>query len=90
MKDLIKTILQIINKIYTNDTNESIYTIYEKSEMEYLLEKCKLLECILDNQYFSNLVSDLETNIEYNKESIYIYDILNSLKLYFNSIIQTT
>jgi hypothetical protein len=82
MKDIIKTILKIIEKIHKD--NESILVIYDKNEVDYLLEKCKLLEDMIDNQYFSNLVSDLEINIEHNIESIYIYDILNSLKLYFN------
>lgn len=87
MKDLVKTILKIINKICTKDHNEGMYIIYDKDDMDYLLEKCKLLEYTLDNQYFTNLVSDLETNVEYNTESIYIYNILNSLKLYFNHLI---
>mgnify|MGYP001039473053 FL=1 len=84
MKDLVKSILEIINKICTTDSNEGMNIIYDKDDMDYLLEKCKLLEYTLDNQYFTNLVSDLETNIEYNTESIYIYNILTSLKLYFN------
>ena len=83
MKDLVKSILEIINKICTTDSNEGMNIIYDKDDMDYLLEKCKLLEYTLDNQYFTNLVSDLETNIEYNTESIYIYNILTSLKLYF-------
>ena len=79
MKDLVKSILDIINKICTTDSNEGMNIIYDKDDMDYLLEKCKLLEYTLDNQYFTNLVSDLETNIEYNTESIYIYNILTSL-----------
>jgi hypothetical protein len=88
MKDLVKSILEIINKICTTDSNEGMNIIYDKDDMDYLLEKCKLLEYTLDNQYFTNLVSDLETNIEYNTESIYIYNILTSLKLYFNHSIK--
>ena len=88
MKDLVKSILDIINKICTTDSNEGMNIIYDKDDMDYLLEKCKLLEYTLDNQYFTNLVSDLETNIEYNTESIYIYNILTSLKLYFNHSIK--
>lgn len=88
MKDLVKSILEIINKICTTDSNEGTNIIYDKDDMDYLLEKCKLLEYTLDNQYFTNLVSDLETNIEYNAESIYIYNILTSLKLYFNHSIK--
>ena len=74
---------EIINKICTYDSDDSMDIIYYKGEIDYLLEKCKLLEYTLDNQYFTNLVSDLETNIESNTESIYIYDILHSLKLFF-------
>lgn len=88
MKDLVKSILKIINNINsTIDTNKDINFLYDQNEIEYLMEQCKLLEEDLDNQYFSNLVSDLEDNIEYNTESIYIYNILDSIKKYFNHIL---
>lgn len=86
MQDIIKTILRNIDIIHTNDYNDSIYIVYDKNEIDHLLEKCKLLERIINNQYFSNLVSDLETNIEHNMESIYTHNILNLIKLYFNQI----
>jgi hypothetical protein len=86
MKDLVKTILEILNKMYTKGYNEGMYNTYDKDDIDYLLEKCKLLECTLDNQYFSNLVSNLEANIEHNIESIYVYDILNSLEVFIKSV----
>jgi hypothetical protein len=91
MKDLVKSILKVINNVnstidMSKDDNKPLNFIYDKNEIDYLLEQCKLLEFTLDNQYFSNLVSDLEDNLEYNIESIYIYNILNSIKKYFNHI----
>jgi hypothetical protein len=91
MKDLVKSILKVINNVnstidMSKDVNKPLNFIYDKNEIDYLLEQCKLLEFTLDNQYFSNLVSDLEDNLEYNIESIYIYNILNSIKKYFNHI----
>lgn len=92
MKDLVKSILKVINNVNSTintskDDNKPLNFIYDKNEIDYLIEQCKLLELTLDNQYFSNLVSDLEDNIEYNTESIYIYNILNSIKKYFNHIL---
>ena len=91
MKDLVNSILKVINNVnstidMSKDDNKPLNFIYDKNEIDYLLEQCKLLEFTLDNQYFSNLVSDLEDNLEYNIESIYIYNILNSIKKYFNHI----
>ena len=87
MKDLVKSILKVINNVNdTIDINKDVLNfIYDKNEMDYLLEQCKLLEFTLDNQHFSNLVSDLEDNIEYNIDSIYTYNILNSIKKYFTN-----
>ena len=78
MKDLVKSILKVINNVnstidMSKDDNKPLNFIYDKNEIDYLLEQCKLLEFTLDNQYFSNLVSDLEDNLEYNIESIYTY-----------------
>lgn len=92
MKDLVKSILKVINNVNSTidmnkDDSEALNIIYDKNEIDYLIEQCKLLELTLDNQHFSNLVSDLEYNIEYNIESIYIYNILNSIKKYFNHIL---
>lgn len=92
MKDLIKSILKVINNVNGTidtgkDDNKPLNFIYDKNEIDYLIEQCKLLELTLDNQHFSNLVSDLEDNIEYNTESFYIYNILNSIKKYFNHIL---
>ena len=92
MKDLVKSILKVINNANSTidinkDDNKPLNFIYDKNELDYLLEQCKLLEFTLDNQHFSNLVSDLEDNIEYNTESIYIYNILHSIKKYFNHIL---
>lgn len=89
MKDLVKSIIKVINNVNsTIDINKDASNfIYDKNEIDYLIEQCKLLELTLDNEYFSNLVSDLEDNIEYNIESIYIYNILNSIKKYFNHIL---
>lgn len=87
MNDLVKSILKIINN--SMDINKDDYNvlnfIYDKNEMDYLIEQCKLLELELDNQHFSDLVSDLEYNIEYNIDSIYTYNVLNSIKKYFNN-----
>jgi len=92
MKDLVKSILKVINNVNrtidtSKDDDKPLNFIYDKNEIDYLIEQCKLLELTLDNQHFSNLVSDLEDNIEYNTESIYIYNILNSIKKYFNHIL---
>lgn len=92
MKDIVKSILKVIYNVnstidMSKDDNKPLNFIYDKNEIDYLIEQCKLLELTLDNQYFSNLVSDLEDNIEYNTESIYIYNILNSIKKYFNHIL---
>jgi hypothetical protein len=87
MKDLVKSILKVINNINNSiDINNKVLNfIYDKNEMDYLIEQCKLLELELDNQHFSDLISDLEVNIEYNIDSIYTYNILNSIKNYFNN-----
>jgi hypothetical protein len=90
MKDLVKSILKVINNVngtidINKDDNKVLNFIYDKNEMDYLLEQCKLLEYALDNQHFSNLVSDLEDNMEYNIDSIYTYNILNSIKKYFTN-----
>ena len=43
MKDLVKSILEIINKICTTDSNEGMNIIYDKDDMDYLLEKCNFI-----------------------------------------------
>lgn len=87
MKDLVKSILKVINNSIdiNKDDNKVLNFIYDKNEMDYLIEQCKLLELELDNQHFSDLISDLEVNMEYNIESIYTYNILNSIRKYFNN-----
>ena len=60
MKDIAKTILENINEIYTN---------FNYNEINEIVEKCKVLDCKLDNQYFSNLITDLEDKIKFKNYS---------------------
>lgn len=82
MKNLIKTILRAIDEIFTNTNKDGISSNFYNEEIIDILEKCKILECILDNQYFSNLVYDLEINIENNV--LKTVETLESIKLFLN------
>jgi hypothetical protein len=81
MNNIVKSILKDIDEIYTN---------FNYVEIKSLVEKCKLLDCKLDNQYFSNLVSNLENNSMYVNsiiECVHIQQDLDIIKLFLNSIV---
>lgn len=81
MNNNIKSILQDIDEIYIN---------FNYSEIKALVEKCKLLDCKLDNQYFSNLLYNLEKNSMYVNsviECVHIQQDLDMIKLFLNSVV---
>ena len=72
MKDIIKSILKDIDEMYTN---------FNYVEINEIIEKCKLVDYKLDNQYFSNLVSDLEDKIViFAENDIYIQEDFDKIK----------
>ena len=82
MKDIVKNILKNINEIYTN---------FNYNEINEIIEKCKVLDCELDNEYFTNLLADLEDKIKlknYSENDIYIqqdFDKIKSFLLVFKN-----
>ena len=58
-----------------------MYTNFNYVEINEIIEKCKLVDYKLDNQYFSNLVSDLEDKIViFAENDIYIQEDFDKIK----------
>lgn len=81
MNNIVNSILNDISEIYIN---------FNYIEIKELVEKCKLLDYRLDNQYFSNLVSNLENNsmhVNSAIECVHIQQDLDMIKLFLNSLV---
>lgn len=66
----------IISKIKIMDINNVI----DKTDVEYIIEECKRLEENSRNQYFYDIVSDLEYKRNSIVDDLYIIDDLEKIK----------
>lgn len=65
----------ILNKI------EDIYIFgTSKEDVDYIIKFCKLLTENYKNQYFFNIISDLEQKFIYSSSDIYILNDLDKIK----------
>ena len=66
----------IINKIkYIND-------VIDKQDIDYIIDECKGLEENYKNQYFCDIISELEYKNISIIDDIYIFDDLEKIKLF--------